>query len=361
MGSNQEKPLKKISAFQLGLSVAGSILGAGYVSGQELWQYFVSFGWKGTVGMVLSLLLLGSLNDITCKLAYDTGLTTIDSLVVRKNIPWLKALVQVMTILFYLMVAGIMATGIGSLCNRIFGIPVWLGTILTLLLNAAVVAFGFTGLVRLFSLSVPVLIVSAVVISCLRLGSDGIGNFNTAASATVNPMISNWGISAVNYAFMNYFGMIPIITPIAVNARKRSGISLGSILGAFLLIVIALFIVLALQVSPQYCGYDLPMLEIASTVGKAAWYIYAFLLFLGMFQSCVACNNVIVYYGIDKYPSWKKYAWVLILLLCVVEFFMSIRGFSGLIAVVYPIAGYCAILIVVLIIEHRIHIHKQKK
>ena len=36
--------MKKIGSLKLGLSFAGCFLGAGYVSGQELWQFFGSFG-----------------------------------------------------------------------------------------------------------------------------------------------------------------------------------------------------------------------------------------------------------------------------------------------------------------------------
>ena len=38
---------EKESALRLGFTYAGCFLGAGYVSGQELWQFFGRFGEKG--------------------------------------------------------------------------------------------------------------------------------------------------------------------------------------------------------------------------------------------------------------------------------------------------------------------------
>ena len=49
---------RKIGALRLGLTFAGCFLGAGYVSGQELWQYFGAFGTHGLLGLALGMLFL---------------------------------------------------------------------------------------------------------------------------------------------------------------------------------------------------------------------------------------------------------------------------------------------------------------
>lgn len=55
---------RKIGALRLGLTFAGCFLGAGYVSGQELWQYFGAFGTHGLLGLVLAVAL-----GVLCALA----------------------------------------------------------------------------------------------------------------------------------------------------------------------------------------------------------------------------------------------------------------------------------------------------
>ena len=44
--------MKQVSAKQLALSFTGMMLGAGFVSGQELWQFFACFGPIGLVGFL---------------------------------------------------------------------------------------------------------------------------------------------------------------------------------------------------------------------------------------------------------------------------------------------------------------------
>ena len=50
--------LKKISVLEIATVFTGSFLGAGFLSGQELLQFFGVFGGYGLAGMVLALSLI---------------------------------------------------------------------------------------------------------------------------------------------------------------------------------------------------------------------------------------------------------------------------------------------------------------
>ena len=45
--------MKEIKIIPLAFAFAGCFLGAGFVSGQELWQFFGEFGVKGYIGLSL--------------------------------------------------------------------------------------------------------------------------------------------------------------------------------------------------------------------------------------------------------------------------------------------------------------------
>jgi len=88
---------RKIGTLRLGLTFAGCFLGAGYVSGQELWQYFGAFGTHGLLGLVLAIALLGGTGVLLLRLSARTGIEAMDALIVRADIPWLRTLVGVLT------------------------------------------------------------------------------------------------------------------------------------------------------------------------------------------------------------------------------------------------------------------------
>ena len=60
--------MKKISVPRLALTYAGCFLGAGYVSGQELWQFFGTFGLWGLLGLILALGFMMSFSVILIRL-----------------------------------------------------------------------------------------------------------------------------------------------------------------------------------------------------------------------------------------------------------------------------------------------------
>ena len=50
--------MKQLKPWQLAFTFIGCFLGAGFVSGQELWQFFGSFGSSGLLGALLASALL---------------------------------------------------------------------------------------------------------------------------------------------------------------------------------------------------------------------------------------------------------------------------------------------------------------
>lgn len=115
---------QKIGTLRLALTFAGCFLGAGYVSGQELWQYFGAFGARGLLGLVLAVALLGGTGVLLLRLSARTGIETMDALIVRADIPWLRTVVGVLTAVLLFGVVCIMAAGIGALGEQMLGLPV---------------------------------------------------------------------------------------------------------------------------------------------------------------------------------------------------------------------------------------------
>ena len=179
---------QKIGTLRLALTFAGCFLGAGYVSGQELWQYFGAFGARGLLGLVLAVALLGGTGVLLLRLSARTGIETMDALIVRADIPWLRTVVGVLTAVLLFGVVCIMAAGIGALGNQMLGLPVWLGAAIACVLIAAAAYFGLGGMVSVFTVAVPCMIVAALVIAGIRLHRTGLTAAAFAAGDT-NPML----------------------------------------------------------------------------------------------------------------------------------------------------------------------------
>ena len=65
--------MKKLSTTQLAMSYTGIFLGAGFVSGQELWQFFACFGPVGLIGFIGTAALFFYVNYANLRLIQLTG------------------------------------------------------------------------------------------------------------------------------------------------------------------------------------------------------------------------------------------------------------------------------------------------
>ena len=94
--------MKKMGFLSVAMTFAGCLLGAGYVSGQELWQYFGCYGNIGIIGLVISIFLVGLTSWLVIWLSDNAKTGTVDRLMIRWDIPWLRVAVGVLFSLLYL-------------------------------------------------------------------------------------------------------------------------------------------------------------------------------------------------------------------------------------------------------------------
>ena len=329
---------RKIGTLRLGLTFAGCFLGAGYVSGQELWQYFGAFGTHGLLGLALAIALLGGTGVLLLRLSARTGIEAMDALIVRADIPWLRTLVGVLTAALLFGVVCIMAAGIGALGSQMLGLPVWLGV---------------GGMVTVFTVAVPCMIVAALIIAGIRLQRTGLTAAAFAGGST-NPMLGSWVTSAVNYAAYNFFATVGILAPMTQHLKSRSTAGWGTLLGCVLLLAVALGVLCALATSPESIAAPLPMLDLACRLG-AAGAVYAVLLFFGMFGTSVSSLVAVLTYTGQKSAWLSAHRTLVLLVLTAAAFAGSLFGFGDLIGTVYPVYGYLGMAAMLLVTEHAIH------
>ena len=114
--------MKKITAKQLAMSYTGVFLGAGFVSGQELWQFFACFGPIGLLGFLGTAALFFYVNYANLRMIQVTGVEDMGRLMTRGEKPKLRATVTFMQCLLLFGVTIIMIAGAASLLNQLLSI-----------------------------------------------------------------------------------------------------------------------------------------------------------------------------------------------------------------------------------------------
>ena len=230
----------QLSAPRIGLTFAGSILGAGYLSGQELMQFFGAFGQKGLLGLFLAMALLAVLTGMAMLLAKRTGLVELDRIIIPWEKPVLRRGVALLEIVFLLATVVIMYAGVGALLEQLLGLPVWVGSLLMCVLATGTAMYGLDGTIRFFSLLVPPTVVITVLFGILAIITMGVPVIPEPEAD--NPLLGSFLPSAISFTSYNFFGIIGLLAPVGTLSRSNKTPFRGAVVGAALLTVIAVSI-----------------------------------------------------------------------------------------------------------------------
>lgn len=341
--------MKKIGTLRLGLTFAGCFLGAGYVSGQELWQFFGSFGKYGPAGLLLAVALLLAVGVMMILLGRMTRAEEIDKLVVCWELPLLRGAVTLLELLFLFGVGTIMSAGVGALLGQLIGLPQWIGSGLFVAVVALVSLAGFSGMVSAFSATVPVLAAVTLAFGIWSLAQSGI---NIPEPQGGSALLGSWPVAAVSFASYNLFGSIAMIAPLGRSVKSKRAAVGGIALGAALLLIIAGSVLVSVGADPSVTAAELPMLAFAQAKGRVFGYVYGLLLLLAMFGT--GLSSLVAFVGMvsAKFSAVGKNRAGFTAVCALLMFGGSLVGFGDLIGVVYPIFGYCSSVFIVLMAVH---------
>lgn len=342
--------MKKIGTLNLGLTFAGCFLGAGYVSGQELWQFFGAFGKNGLFGLLLAISLLLAAGVMMILLGRMARSEEIDKLVVCWDMPLLRGAVTLLELLFLFSVGTIMSAGVGALLGQLIGLPQWIGSGLFIAVVALVSLAGFSGMISAFSATVPILAAATLVFGIWSLAQSGVNIPEPQGGGSA--LLGSWPVAAVSFACYNLFGSIAMIAPLGKSVKSKKAAVGGIAMGAALLLLIAASVLVSVSASPSVTAAELPMLALAQAKGSIFGYAYGLLLLLAMFGT--GLSSLVAFVGMigAKHPAVGKNRVGFTAVCALLMFGGSLFGFGGLIGVVYPIFGYCSSVFIVLMAVH---------
>ena len=342
--------MKRLSAAQLALSYTGVFLGAGFVSGQELWQFFSCFGPIGLLGFLGTSALFFCVDYSLLRLIMVSGQEDMSRMLTPGDRPKLRVAVSVMQGLLLFGVCVIMIAGGSVLLSHPLGVPAWLAGLIFTAAVLLVAQFGLYGLVTTFSLVVPAITVCAVLLGLITLFRSG---FQFApAVGSVSTLIPNWVVGFFTYAAYNLFGTICVLAPMAKLLPDLSTLNRGLWMGSALLILLAGSIIAALAARPDAGLTELPMAMLAGQLHPALEGGYDLLMGMGMFSAALSsCSAVINRLSLSC--EWvnirRKLAATLLL---IGAWLLSLAGFGNLIGVIYPVFGYAGIPFLVFLVRN---------
>ena len=335
--------VKRIPMLKIAAVYIGTVVGAGFATGQEILQFFSKFGISGIWGIVLSTVLFMLFGYIIIELGYKLSAKSHLEIIKSASGKFIGSLMDIIIIFFLFGFFTTMIAGTGALFSQQFGWPSMLGCIIMAVATAITVMTGLDGVINSISIVVPFLLLSVFGICIYTITKNPI-YFSIAINT--NGLVNNWLIAGILYVSYNTIMSISVLGPMGANAKSKKAILFGSILGGLGLGVGALLINLAIISLNKSMSFEVPMLYIASNISPLIVTFFSAILIAEVYTTAVSSlyGFVARTFEISKFANNKNIA---IIVITIIAFFASQLGFSNLVKYLYPIAGYGGLVLLV--------------
>lgn len=329
----------------LGISTTfiGTVIGAGFASGQEIYQFFSIHGLFGWAGLILAVVLLGYMGEKVFRIGWVLKPKSYRDFLVYILGHRLALIADVLLFSFFMILIGVMLAGSGTVFESI-NLNYWVGVITTALLLIIVLFFDLPGLI----------LVNLMVVPLMFAGSFGISIYSVLHRCTIittGPFEIKWILAALQFSSYNLVLAIPVLLSLAKEFPSLNFLKWGGWMGSIGLGLMAGVIHWALLCHLSHLQQSaLPMVDLAKQIGKYPSLGYALVLWGEMFTTLLA-NAYGVSQRLVSVLNWPHRRVVIVI--TIGGILIAQLGFVNLIAKFYPLFGYLCLIILVLLITKR--------
>ena len=325
--------------FKVALCIIGTLIGAGFASGQEIMSFFIVYGKKSLWGLVifgvlLALYLVCMFGTITRK-NICTYTDYLNDIFPKK----LSCAVEIVVSLFALSSFIVMLSGFGEVLFQTFSLPKIIGAGVMSALCLFVFSKNAQGIINAGAFLTPIIIVFITIIGVLSVYTP----VSAGAFSTFKSLTDNFIFSALIYVSYNTLSLTPVLVGVKDFIKTKKDIVYVTIFSSAILGIMAIIIWYSLVKFDKTIIYnEIPMLDVATRLGGITKCAYPVVLFAAMLTTAVSS-------GFAFLKSAEKYFKIpyqkLTIIMCVMSTFASQIRFSSLISNLYSFFGYLGIAV----------------
>ncbi len=336
---------RRLSALKIAATYIGTVVGAGFATGQEILQFFTRFGVNGLWGILISTALFILFGVIIMEIGYSVAASSHLDIICTTGGKRFTSVMDVLISFFLFASLTAMMAGTGALFTQQFGLPGVLGSLIMAAVTAVTVLGGFSGVVNSISGVVPFLMVSVIGISLCSLQGNP-PQLQQALTGAENPIIGGWLRAGVLYASYNIIMSAAVLGPLGACAKDRRAIRAGALLGGGGLGLASVMICLAMSgYSGRIEGLEVPFAYIAGGVASIVQQAFAAVLVAEVYTTAVgALYGFCARVADSRLPISRG---MTVFGITAAAFLASMLGFSNIVKYMYPLIGYCGMVLLI--------------
>ena len=320
--------------------IIGTLIGAGFASGQEVYLFFFSYGMKGLIIILISSIIIGVVIYSTFNILNKYKINTYKdflNILIPKNTK-LKIIANFIINIFILITFFIMIAGFGAYFEQEIGINRLVGSLILAIITFIVFMTSIKGVVKVNELIVPILIGFIFIIGIISIKNIHILNLE---NYVIRTNYTNFALSAVLYSSYNSILLIPVLITLNNYVKNKKQIFYISFISAIVTILLSVIIFLLLvRVDVDISKLEMPVVYVVSNMFKILRYIYGVIILGSIFTTAISLG---VSFLQNTAKNKKGYTQISIIM-CITSVMISKFGFSNLVSLLYPIFGYLGLI-----------------
>ena len=318
--------------------IIGTLIGAGFASGQEIYIFFFSHGMKGLLGIVISSSLMGIVIYQSLKIIKTEEINTykefLDCILKNNKFSKITNIINFIINTFILVTFFIMIAGFGAYFEQELGIRSIIGSCLLAISCFILFMTSTKGMIKINAILVPILISFLGILGVLILPKthwENLGNY------IIEVNHSNYILNAILYTSYNSILLIPVLITLKNYLKNKKQIFCISTITAIITIILSIIIFLILiKVDVDITKLEMPAVYVISNMFGILKYGYGFVILASIFTTAISLGNSFLNNISKNKQQYIKIA----IIITIISILVSKVGFSNLVNVLYPVFGY---------------------
>lgn len=213
------------------------VIGSGFATGQEILQFFSSYGYASYGVVVLNLVGFLFLSQVIVTTGYDHKENAFDHFAYFCGAK-LGAIYAWLIPITLLLIMSVLTSGAGATLLEYYGINHYIGSVLMAALVLSAYLVGFEKMVKIVSMVSPIIIIFTLFVGTITVIRDfssfsEIGKYEAVLQTTkASP---NWVLSSALYLSLNFLSGGIYFTALGAKANNRQSVKLGALFGTIAL------------------------------------------------------------------------------------------------------------------------------
>jgi len=363
------------------LILAGAVvaftIGSGFATGQEIVQYYTAYGAQNILVLAVFVIAFLYYNFNFAKAGAEERFEKANDIYKYYCGKYLGTFYDYYSTLFCYMSLWVMVGGAGKTLNEAYGLPIWIGAVILIILTVITVIGGLNSLVDAIGIVGPAIVVLCIAIGLITFVRDAgnvsaglevikTGAYKGAASGeTIKNAGANWLISGLSYAGFVLLWFASFTSALAMKNKKKD-LQQGIIWGTVAL-AIAIVVVSFGQIANINTGSDglyvwnagIPNLILANSIVPIFSKIFAIVVFAGIYTTAVPLlYNPSSRFAKEGTPAFKMLTIVLAMVGLLVGLFLDFRV---LVNIIYVLNGYVGAVLILFMLWKNFKDLKNKK